>query len=280
MSVRRAVTGDEPMPASVVAVADPSDGDAAVLKIARNSLPILPFAEGVAVGEELVIVECPPTGNGATPAPGPTPSASDNRGPVQPGFRTAVVTDDDPHVVVEPSGPAPPADLPGGVVLNHDAAIVGVVDTGQPDRDVLVDTSVIRDLLSEADVDTALGPVDRDYRAGLDAYYAGRYTESIQLFDSVLAVIPSHVQAHEYRGEAQALREAQGGGQSPAPDVWDRVNRFINRFINGRSGSLVGLGVLVAILVFLVHRRRPPHSGPVMPTDDASPADERESDQS
>ncbi len=253
ISVRRAVTDDEPLPASVVAVADHDDGDAALLKIARTNQPILPLAEGAAVGEELVIIECPAGQDGT--APGSTPTGEPDDEPVEPAFRTAVVTDNDPHVLVEPVEPRTVSGS-GGVVLNHDAQIVGLRAISLPNHDVLVDTSVIRGLLARAQAENELGQVDRDYRAGLDAYYAGDYTESIERFDSVLAIIPSHVQAHEYRDEAQALREEQGGDEPPAPGLDDRLDRFIN----GRQGSLVGLGVLLAILVFLVRRHRPPHA--------------------
>jgi hypothetical protein len=143
-------------------------------------------------------------------------------------------------------------------VLTHDAALVGLVDLSTPEEDILVDASVIRELLERAEVDTELGAVDRDFRAGLNAYYAGQYTDSIERFDAVLAIIPSHVQAHTYRDQAQALRAEQGGGPAPADDWTDRARRWIY----GRSGSLVGIGVLAAILVFLFHRRRPHPEAP------------------
>jgi hypothetical protein len=121
---------------------------------------------------------------------------------------------------------------------------------------VLVDTAAIAALLAQTEIATGTKQVDRDFRAGLDAYYAGRYTESIERFDSVLAIIPSHIQAHAHRDEAQSRRAQQGGGASPAPDFWD----WLDHFINGQSGSLVGIGVLIAIVLFLVRRRRPPHN--------------------
>ena len=68
---------------------------------------------------------------------------------------------------------------------------------------------MVRDLLAGAEVDTELGQVDRDFRAGVDAYYAGQYTESIEHFDAVLAIIPSHIQAHGYRDDAQAVDRLQ-----------------------------------------------------------------------
>jgi len=158
--------------------------------------------------------------------------------------------------------------LAAGVVLTQDAAIAGLVDASLPVGDVLVDLTVMRDLLAEAEVDTALGQVDRDYRAGLDAYYAGRYGDAIARFDTVLAIIPAHVQAHQYRDAAQGLRDAEGGGEpAPTDEALDRVESWLN----GRSWTLVGVLVLVAIVVFLIHRRRPPVASPAV-TDAADSA--------
>ena len=67
-------------------------------------------------------------------------------------------------------------------------------------------------------METALGQVDQDFRAGLDALYEGRYTDSIERFDAVLAVIPSHIQAHAYRDRLRpsAMRRAAGRGRRTA----------------------------------------------------------------
>jgi hypothetical protein len=272
--VRRAVTDDEPMPATVVAVADPDEGDAALLKITRNSQPILPIADGVGVGDELVIVECPPAEGdevvGAvttTPVPGDSGTPGEG-GPVRSGFRTGVVTENAPHVLVEATAAGQaPTTMPGGVAITHDAALVGLVDASLAGRDILVDASVIRELLDGAGVDTEPGQVDRDFRAGLDAYFAGRYTESVERFDAVLAIIPSHLQAHQYRQDAQTRRQEQGGAELPSPSLWDRLDRLIN----GRQSTVVGLGVLAAIVVFLVQRRRQPHSAPATQASSEAP---------
>jgi serine protease Do len=224
-------------------------------------------------------VQCPPYTTTAAAAATSSATAGEDGGPVRPGFRTGVVIETKPHVLVDPVAPKQPgATLPGGVVLTHDSALLGLVDASLGGRDELVDTSVIHDLLDRAKVNTDLGQVDRDFRAGVDAYYAGRYTESIERFDSVLAIIPSHVQAHKYRDEAQTRRAQQGGGAQALPGV----NHF-DLFVNAWSGSIVGLGVLVAILFFLLHRRRPPHAlpeAPVSPPAVRPPAPEpREPDQ-
>jgi hypothetical protein len=266
--VHRAVTDDEPMPASVVMVADWADGDAALIKIARSNQPVLPLAAeaDLAIGTELVTVESPADPEAvlgvAAPAD-PAADAPEARGPIQLQFRTGTVRDDSPEIVVEPAEPTEPVEmLPAGVVLTHEAAIAGLVDWSGPTGDRLVGLDVIRDLLTAAKVDTELGQVDRDYRAGVDAYYEGRYGDAIARFDAVLAIIPAHVQAHHYREAAQRLRDAQGSDEpTPTEGVVERVESWLG----GRSWSLVGLVVLAAIGVFVLHWRRPPGEDPANP---------------
>ncbi|MBX6722768.1 MAG: hypothetical protein IRY92_05990, partial [Dactylosporangium sp.] len=265
--VRRAVTDDEPMPASIVAAADPAAGDVALVKIARSNQPVLPLADDadLAIGTELVTVECladPDDVVGVAATARPDGKAADRPVPLRIQFRTGTVRDDSPDVLVESTEPAQPEALPAGIVLTHEAAIAGLVDTSGPAGDRLVGLAVIRDLLAAAEVDTDLGQVDRDYRAGVDAYYEGRYGDAIARFDSVLAIIPAHVQAHRYRDAAQRLRDAEGtSAPAPTEEVVDRVESWLG----GRSWSLVGLVVLVAIVVFVLHRWRPPAVDPGAP---------------
>jgi hypothetical protein len=279
--VRRAVTDDEPMPASVVLAADPADGDAALLKIARSNQPMLPLADDadLAIGTELVTVESPADADdvlGVVAPADPGGDPADAPGPVRLQFRTGTVADDSPAILVEPTEPAEPTEvLPAGVVLTHEAALAGLVDTSSPAGNRLVGLAVIRDLLEAAEVDTELGQVDRDYRAGVDAYYEGRYGDAIARFDAVLAIIPAHVQAHQYRAAAQRLRDAEGSDEpAPTEEVVDRVESWLG----GRSWSLVGLVVLVAIVVFVLHWRRPPVADPAAPAGGGSQAGDRRGD--
>jgi serine protease Do len=250
VQVRRAVTLDEPLAASVVSIADPLDGDAALIKIEKTNQPMLELAgaDDVKPGTEVVTVECP----------------DDNAPAVRPTSRTGAIATVTPAVL---ANAAPSTALLGGPVLTNEAAIAGVVSRHQGSQDVLAPLPVIRELLTESEVDGKLGEVDQDFRDGLDAYYDGRYTDSIEKFDAVLAVIPSHIQAHDYRDQAQAKREAEGGGQREGNGVIENVRGWMD----GRSGALVGLGVLAAIIVFLI-RRKGHHREALAPPSQIRPA--------
>jgi hypothetical protein len=142
--------------------------------------------------------------------------------------------------------------VPGGIAITNDAAVAGLVTDEAMGVVELADPAAVRELLLQAEADTEPGQVDTDFRAGVDAYHDGRYTEAIERFDSVLAIIPSHVQAHSYRDLAQQSREAEGGGPPTEKGYVERVVAWLT----DRSTAVVGLGVLAAILFFLLHKRR------------------------
>jgi hypothetical protein len=245
--VRRAVTLDEPIAATVVSIADPDDGDAALIKIEKSDQPMVQVAGagGLSAGTEVVTVEC---------------SAGDTSA-VRPSSRAGTIAQLTPIVLANNSGgptasptPVPSDALPGGVVLTLDATVAGLVSRHQGAHDLLTPIAAINDQLTTAKVETTLGQVDQDFRAGLDALYEGRYTDSIERFDAVLAVIPSHIQAHAYRDEAQARRGAEGGG----PRAENSMVSSVRGWLDGRSGTLVALALLAAIAVFLIRRKGHP----------------------
>jgi hypothetical protein len=252
--VRRAVTSDEPIPATVVSIADPLDGDTALIKIEKFNQPMLEIAASgdVAPGTEVVTVECPPEQSSV----------------VRPSSRVGSIAQLTPIAL---ANAAPSTALPGGAVLTLNAAVAGLVSQHQGGHDLLAPLPSIEELLTDAKVETALGEVDQDFRAGLDAYYEGRFTDSIERLDAVLAVIPSHIQAHEYRNKAQAQREAEGGG----PRAENRMIGTVRSWLDGRSGTLVAIALLAAIAVFLVRRKGHPREAPG-PSDSAGLADHRE----
>ena len=243
--VRRAVTSDEPILATVVSIADPSDGDVALIKIEKFNQPMLEIAGtgDLTLGTNVVTVECPPEQSSV----------------VQPSSRVGSIAQLTPIVL---ANAAPSTALPGATVLTLDAAVAGLVGQHQGDHDLLAPLPSIDELLTDAKVDTALGRVDRDFRAGLDAYFEGRYTDSIERLDAVLAVIPSHIQAHEYRDKAQAQREAEGGG----PRAENRMIGTVRSWLDSRSGTLVAIALLAAIAVFLVRRKGQPREASGPPT--------------
>lgn len=65
------------------------------------------------------------------------------------------------------------------------------------------------------DVKPALGTHDRNYRTGLERYYAGAYDSAVDYFTAVVADSPTHVHAAEFRDKAIA----KGGAPSSGHDL-------------------------------------------------------------
>jgi hypothetical protein len=234
VTVRREVTPDDTLPATVVSIAGPIVGDVALLKIEKTNQPLVSLADpsDITVGREVVTVEY---------------RASTDQGP--PTARTGSIAVTEP--LVAHAGPSD--SLPGAPVLTLDAKVAGVLSRHQPtaSTDLLAPVAAIHQELDKNKVVNQLGAVDSDYREGLDAYYDGRYTDAIENFDAVLAVIPSHKQAHDFRQLAQALREAEGGGRHANSGLFGSVTGWLD----GALGPLAGAALVVVLALVLVRRR-------------------------
>jgi Trypsin-like peptidase domain len=105
----------------------------------------------------------------------------------------------------------------GGVVVDSGGRIVGMINADLTAKDhpsrVIIHTDHIRAALGTT-APSMLSPADRSYRAGLDAYFGGRYAEAIQNLDQVLDVTPQHALAKTYRSLAAERLAVEGGGGS------------------------------------------------------------------
>jgi serine protease Do len=168
--------GKDAAPADVVA----TEGDVAVLKVARSNLPAIEVVTGdVSVGTPVLVL-------GYT-------------GVVQHGQVTAHRGE---LLEVSVGGTS------GGAVVDRRGRLVGVIV--QPSPALAAEGTTLTEVLRGKGVRAALGPGDRDYRAGLDAYFAGDYDTAVAYLDAVLAGTPGHQQAREYRDRAAAR-----GGRAP-----------------------------------------------------------------
>ena len=66
------------------------------------------------------------------------------------------------------------------------------------------------ELLNRNGIKAELGPLDVQYRSGLDDYYAGHYTSAISTFDKILALSPTYQQAAEFKANATKARAQFG----------------------------------------------------------------------
>ena len=102
----------------------------------------------------------------------------------------------------------------GGMVADDGGNVLGMItaDTTANDQSnkIVTPTSTIADLLEANQVKNTLAPMDQTYRAALDAYFGGRYTEAIKKLDSVLAAEPDNAVAQTYRQHASVRLAIEG----------------------------------------------------------------------
>ncbi|MBM0202292.1 hypothetical protein JNW90_03520 [Micromonospora sp. STR1s_5] len=137
----------------------------------------------------------------------------------------------------------------GGVAIDPSGRIIGMVDsdllrTDKANR-ILVPVSTMVGLLGAAGIGNDLGPADKVYRSGLEAYFAGDDSTAAARFDEAARSSPTNLLAQSYREAAMA--SGRNGGTSDRP-AWAVP------LLAGAGGALaVGLVVLV---VLVLGRRR------------------------
>ncbi|MEV4716163.1 trypsin-like peptidase domain-containing protein [Micromonospora noduli] len=137
----------------------------------------------------------------------------------------------------------------GGIAIDPSGRVIGMVDsdllrTDKANR-ILVPVSTMVGLLGAAGIGNDLGPADKVYRSGLEAYFAGDESTAAARFDEAAKSSPANLLAQSYREAAMA--SGRNGGTSDRP-AWAVP------LLAGAGGALaVGLVVLV---VLVLGRRR------------------------
>jgi serine protease Do len=149
--------------------------------------------------------------------------------------------------------------MSGGPTVDLEGRVLGInsfMPAGESQAfNFVAPASGLTELLSRNGVRNELGPDDTAFRAALDAYYAGHYTDAIAGFDKLLQVAPQHAQAVQYRTLAAKARDRFGDVPvAPAPSS-DAAPVLFWAVVGGGAALATGLAVL---LVVLVRRRRQP----------------------
>jgi S1-C subfamily serine protease len=205
-------TLDDTLPAEVVDVAPASEGDVAVLAVPRGRLSALALADDadLPVGTEVLAVGYPGSANRISD---PTLEPSVKDGLVS-NRRTV---DGVPFYEVSA---AATGGMSGGPVVDHAGRVVGLVSHGpagesQAFNFVAAGSSIV-EVLDRNGVPHGLGPIDRNFRAGLELYFDGRPAEATVYLDAVIEASPTHLQAAELRQlVSEAAPVAAGGGVDP-----------------------------------------------------------------
>ncbi|MCB0899298.1 MAG: trypsin-like peptidase domain-containing protein [Actinobacteria bacterium] len=201
------------LPARVLDVRSADEGDVALLKIEAENLTVLPLSDNTTtgVGTEVVSVGYPASVDLVT-------DASFN-----PSFKEGTISAEKTTAggllpVYEISA-AVSGGMSGGPTVGLEGDVIGVNSFGiegetQP-FNFVQPASNVDELLRAEGVDNTLGTVTQEYRAGLNAYFAGDREAAIENFEAVLDTVPSHQFAQDYLQKAQDLPSA-----NPVVRLW------------------------------------------------------------
>ncbi|AVT35716.1 trypsin-like peptidase domain-containing protein [Plantactinospora sp. BB1] len=140
----------------------------------------------------------------------------------------------------------------GSPVLDPEGRLLAIADRDPSATDGrnrrLVPATAVAALLAGTGVANRLSEVDRAYRDGLHAYFAGQFSTAIRRFDDLLRLAPSHSSAQTYRERAQHRLDVDGDAVENSAQ-WLRyllsaavgvlliaVAGRVQRFARGRAG--------------------------------------------
>jgi serine protease Do len=205
----------EALPARLVDYSNINDGDVALLKIEQADLPSIQIAgdSEIAIGTDVLSIGYPGSSDAVTDASyeptfkdGQINSKKTREGGLLPVYEMSAALSGGM------SG-GPTVDLNGKVVGVNSFNIVGETEA----FNFITPSSLVTEMLARNGVENQLGPIDDAYRAGLDAYFSGRYQTALEKFDEVLALSPTHQQAQEFKvlatkGAAKNPESSESGG--------------------------------------------------------------------
>jgi serine protease Do len=238
-------TGEQ-LPARVVSYQPFERGDVALLKVEESDLNAMLFApeDDVTVGTEIVSVGYPGSVEQVADADF-TPSYKD-------GAISSETTVQGGLLPVYEISAAVSGGMSGGPTVNLDGEVVGVNSFGitgetQPFNFVRP-SGQLQEILAGAGVTNELSAITRQYRRGLDAYFAGNKPAAVRSLNAVVQQQPSNEFAQEYLTKARALPDP------PAPSGLSLLPAI--------GGAVLLLVLLMAAGAFLLLRRRSSAAGP------------------
>jgi S1-C subfamily serine protease len=185
-------------------------GDVALLKIEGEDLPSLQLAPADYVpqeGTKIVSIGYPQSVDYVTDATF-DPSFKD-------GTVSSIKTIDNGLLKVYETDTALSGGMSGGPTVDVSGRVLGVNSFGiigeSEPFNFIRPNGIIQELLADKGVKNSVGSVNADYRAGLAAYFRGDRKTAIAKFDDVLAAVPSHQLAQEFRRKALLLPKASSG---------------------------------------------------------------------
>lgn len=236
------------LPARVVDFRPVSQGDVALLKVETSDMASSELATDteVQVGEQIISVGYPGSTDQITdPSMDP-----DNKDGTVSAKKTAG------SVPVYETNAALSGGMSGGPTVGLDGRVVGINSRGPAGEtqpfNFIAPASGLTELLNRSGVKAGLGPLDVQFRKGLNDYYAGHYTSAIATFDKILALAPSYQQAAVFKTNATKARDQFGDVSTSSP----------LKTILYVVGGVVVLAAAVVAMVLVWRRKNRRYRGP------------------
>lgn len=201
------IDAQEHRPARIIASQKFTTGDTALLKVEASGLNAIPLAEGeeLETGTEIASVGYPASVEAVTD-PDYTPS-------IKTGTVSSKKTVDNGLLSVYEIDAAVSPGMSGGPTVNLDGEVVGINSFGITDEpqafNFVQPVSHLIELLNGAGVTAELSETTQQYRAGLDAYFAGDKEAAVTNLQAVVDAQPANGYARDYLIKAKDLPDPE-----------------------------------------------------------------------
>lgn len=135
--------------------------------------------------------------------------------------------------------------MSGGPAVDTNGNVIGFVSYGDPERsnfNFIRPTQQIKELLGDAGATNTLSQDTKDYRAGLDALFAGNRTTAVAKLSSVVDNQPTNEFAKKYLDQAKRL---------PLPEKTSNTGLIVGIVV-----GLLVLALLAGLVIWLLTRGR------------------------
>jgi serine protease Do len=247
--LRGGANGDKPqsLPARLVDFRPVSQGDVALLKVEASDVASSELATDtdVQVGQQIISVGYP----GSTDQITDESMDPDNKDGTVSAKKTAG------SVPVYETNAALSGGMSGGPTVGLDGRVVGINSRGPAGEtqpfNFIAPAAALAELLNRNGVKAQLGPLDLQFRNGLNDYYAGHYTSAIATFDKILALAPSYQQAAVFKTNAARARDQYGDVATSSG------SKTILYVVGGLGGALLVIAAVVATMMIRRRGNRP-----------------------
>ncbi len=183
----------------------------------------------------------------------------------------------------------------GGPVLNSNGEVIGMLTMGTTENiNFLRPGNDIKEMMSRNGVTNLIGPVGENFAKGLAFYRMNHFSESLRFFSAVLNSSQGHLQAQDYKANAQNSidrgEDIPYAQEVPTPETVDEITEApvlgedeiteaMDKIKGGQEkegGGLSSLAIIliiagsilffiiiivVIIVIVLVKKKNPPASG-------------------